>query len=877
MRNWKHSWITLLAVILVLSSGTIQASAQSRQILGTTRVAQATSVNEEKKEDSSNSNKQNTKMKGGTIKAGNLQIKYHTGLEGYSRSGNYVQIIFEVTNQGADFEGKFYAIQNGDSSERSRYEENVMIASKETKIITMNVLAGMGSKSVYFQVYDQDAKDFIFQHKIETEVKAVDGISIGVLSDNCSELNYLSKANIQLIPLQVESIPADSRVLKSLDYLVINNFNSSKLSQEQYKEIKEWVNQGGTLVLGTGENASKTLELFQDDFLVGKLGQNASISTSFSVKPTQVEELINYGVNLDSLNQYDGASKNEIILNKDIVEAVQKEKKEEPEKQDEEQSVPRVDKQVITINLEGASTKLLEGEVPLLYQKEYGMGSILLATFDLSLPNEKWGILGNQIVKQLLSSMNNIKAKEIERYVTNNSMNYMKRDVVSSNTNVKLPKTTTYLWIILLYLIVVGPVAYIICKRKKKNQWLWGIVPIIAIIFTGIVYFSGAGTRVRTVSSSYANLIHLSENASCEEVFFSLTTPFNEDYKVQIDDKYKIGNFVDDYSYYDSQDTGKKNNGDYSIGYSKENDKTEIELNDMMAFSTTYYEANRMLKNNGSVKVDIHKGVDQIMGSVENNSVYDYSHGLIIVDDKIYFIGKLSKGKEVSIESNTASYTWDEIFEDKGMTLLSDKLQADSVAQKRISLLGYLYQYYCDGYTYNQGLFIGCLASDYKSEFAKAISVDSEGIGLAVQSFSYDPSDLESSYIYNIKNYAKVTDTQEIKYDFDGGFDAVTEKKDVGCTFSYVFNSKDTINSLTIDQKVYDLGYDVLDSISAYNYETNQFEPILSDKQKKIEGDSLKKYFNVNNTLLLRFQTSKSSLTDEAKLIPIISATKEEK
>lgn len=876
MRNWKQSCITLLAVIILLSSGSIQVSAQSSQRQSIATVTQATSVNEEKKDDIQNTKKQDTKNDKRTITAGNLQIKYWIGLEGYYRIGNYVELKLEVTNQGEDFEGEFFAIKSGDSIERTRYQESVMVASKETKIISMSILLPDSSPKMYFQVYDDKAKEYLYQDKIEPSIKVIDGISIGVLAENMSELNYMSKTNIQVIPLQVEGVPSDCRVLQSLDYLVINNFSSAKLSDEQYKEIKEWVNLGGTLVIGTGENASKTMELFRDDLLVSELGKETSISTSIGVQASQVEGLMNYWVDLDSLSQYEVSNEKEIIYNKELVDAVEKGKKEEQKELNKGKNIPTVNKKIITLHLEGAAIKLSEGEVPLLYQKEYGKGSILLTTFDLALPNDTWGVLGNQIVKQLLCNMNNQRTADVERYTQNTPLSYMKKELASFNMNIKLPKTTTFLWIILIYLILVGPIAYFICKKMKKNQWLWGIVPMIAIVFTCLVYYSGVGTRIKNVSSAYSNLIYLSDNVSSEEVIFSLTTPFNENYKVQIDDKYKISNFVDDYSYYDTSDV-TNNTSKYAIGYSKEKNNTSIKLNDMRAFSSTYYTAQRTLDSSGNLEITVDKNMGYIMGTVRNSSAYDYSHALVIVEGKVYFLGKLPKGKEVSLNDSTAVYTWEELLDYKGRTLLSDELQADRISENRISLLSYLREYYNIGYTYDQGLFLGYLESDYESEFEKSISVDSQGISLAVQTFPYQTSDIETSFIYDISSYAKAVNSQEVSYDFEGEYNALTKKQDVGCIFSYVFSSKDIVTSLAIDEGVYQLGYEVMDSISAYNYETNQFEPILSKEKKKVQGDILRKYFNVNNTLLLKYQSSRASLMDEAQLLPIISATKEEK
>ena len=52
-----------------------------------------------------------------------------------------------------------------------------------------------------------------------------------------------------------------------LDLIVINNYNMANLNEDHYGSLNNWVNEGGTLIIGTGANESKTITNINKNFL----------------------------------------------------------------------------------------------------------------------------------------------------------------------------------------------------------------------------------------------------------------------------------------------------------------------------------------------------------------------------------------------------------------------------------------------------------------------------------------------------------------------------------------------------------------------------------------------------------------------------------
>lgn len=60
-----------------------------------------------------------------------------------------------------------------------------------------------------------------------------------------------------LVLLDQKALPSDARGLELLDILLINGFSTESLTEDQRTAILQWVERGGTLLLGTGQEAEK--------------------------------------------------------------------------------------------------------------------------------------------------------------------------------------------------------------------------------------------------------------------------------------------------------------------------------------------------------------------------------------------------------------------------------------------------------------------------------------------------------------------------------------------------------------------------------------------------------------------------------------------
>ncbi len=66
------------------------------------------------------------------------------------------------------------------------------------------------------------------------------------------------------VEIAKEDFPDDPRGLSMFDLLIVNGIDCGTLDQAQKEAVADWVSDGGTLILGTGKNGGKTLELLSE-------------------------------------------------------------------------------------------------------------------------------------------------------------------------------------------------------------------------------------------------------------------------------------------------------------------------------------------------------------------------------------------------------------------------------------------------------------------------------------------------------------------------------------------------------------------------------------------------------------------------------------
>ena len=761
---------------------------------------------------------------------GGFVLSVSCGYGKYAKYGRDMGVKATIINHGEDFVGELWVLipKDGSGSQSNLFRKEFSIASGEEKTVELAIPVLFSTGKLNVSIRDEKEKEKA-SLDVRVNVEGDAGVQyVGVLSDNYLDLSYLSDSHTKTFFIEGEDFPENKKELDMLDILVINDFNTGSLNANQYEALKGFVNEGGTLVLGTGATAMKTLEVFKDDFLSGSAGE---------VKTQKV-----------SLGAFD----------------------------------KEIEKEILDITLDNGMVVYKEGEIPLMAKVDTGSGNIQVFTFDLGLSSSEWNTKGKNVLTQIIENLSQTKKLQLNGEGGRNQNFYLLRDCLEMLNTDNAPSVGKYAVALGIYLVLIGPALYLVLKKLDKRHLTWVVIPGLSVIFALTIYFMGSDTRLSKPYAQYITFAHISDGIEREELTFSLTAPYNNAYQVTVPAEYDITLPVMDYYYGNySYDKGTLEY-DMSIGYGAE--VTTLGIRNHGAFEPAYFSADSMKKAEGSVEsnISLKKGEDGevvYVGSVTNNLGYDLKSVVLVVDSHYFALGTLANGETRQIDGLTA-YVMTNQDDMWNYGILEMIVGGDPWANGRDNEK--LRQYYALEYKLTNDLerkekesYLLGFTEDSSNPVIEATGLKNAGIKVVTASVEverkisdnqvYIPS-LDSRYVLLNGGYDEVyryihSETLELEVHFAEG-EEIT---------SIIYPLKGNSEN---DTKAAHNGEGYYGTIDAFNYETGRYEQIF-ESGKPATLEDVTPYLSEENTMRLFFHIDENKRNYYSILVPLLAATKE--
>jgi len=441
-------------------------------------------------------------------------------------------------------------------------------------------------------------------------MNGADALSMGILSDSYQSLTYLDMGGESVyyggieFPIHLMELNQDN-LMSSLDvlsFLVIDNYNTSVLTDEALESIAQWVMDGGMLIVGTGERAEDTLSGL-DFFEIECVRVNEPGESVYSE---------DYGAGLEQLS---------------------------------------------LAELKDRTGRYYTEPENLIMVSSWGDGAVEFVPYALSDLGQPDRIVENweSYVWELLQNANNYV-----RILSNNQYNDAADYIINrifrsignggSHLNFSVLKL-----IVILYVIFVGPILYLILRAINKRDWYWAAVPVSVIVGILLVYFAGRGFEVvntRVYSVTVENLG--GHSGGTNRTYLHCYDADYKEWGLKLTDRYDyagpmLSNY---YSYY----SGSANDS-YHYHIRQEGDQVFFGMNPEGSFEDGYFLAGTAQKmETGSITSDLKtSGKWGIAGTVTNTTSRDFKYFAVIFDDMLFVYDNLPAGETRTLEE--AVYT----------------------------------------------------------------------------------------------------------------------------------------------------------------------------------------------------------------------------
>lgn len=208
----------------------------------------------------------------GTLAAAGLTMEASMGYEGAITYVRRMPVTIHLQNDGADVEGRVVVDVNRNESEFDRYEMPVSVASGASVQVTVPVVLTQRQKQYTVQFLRGEevlASQTITPGTVIRPASLIVGtlgrddalgnsLTISQTSDPLLRGEYWTAVN-----LTGETFPADAESLRFFDVLAVDGVDLATLSREQQNALDAWLRGGGVVLVGGGAGAAEAFPFFQ--------------------------------------------------------------------------------------------------------------------------------------------------------------------------------------------------------------------------------------------------------------------------------------------------------------------------------------------------------------------------------------------------------------------------------------------------------------------------------------------------------------------------------------------------------------------------------------------------------------------------------------
>lgn len=385
-----------------------------------------------------------------------LTVVVQAGFDGAYRTGEWFPVVVEIANSGPDAQVTLewsFPGQRGDPI----FERRVDLPRGAQKRVTLDVFSRSFARNGLLQV--QNEGTLLLERAVPLEALDADRFVIGTLSNDpalLASLNSLSGptgVGVSVRPLRADGLPEHAAALRAVNMIFLHD-RPTPLTPQQTALLKSWVQLGGQLVVSGGANAAQNSSGLEDILPVEPGGtiSTGSLDVFASAALPMPAEALNVAIN-------------------------------------EVQARP------------GAANP--QG-FPLILAWNVGEGQVLFAPFDIAALR---GWSGESNLWRQVLRFEQPFVPGLDARVTQFSLLQRVYDL----PELRLPAPATLFAFLLIYLLVIGPMNFLILNRLRRLEWAWVSIPATVLIFSAGLYLVGFGLRGNQPQISQIAIVQATE------------------------------------------------------------------------------------------------------------------------------------------------------------------------------------------------------------------------------------------------------------------------------------------------------------------------------------------------------------------------------
>lgn len=373
-----------------------------------------------------------------------IELSARVGFDGYYKSQNWIPVYITLSNRGAPIEGRLQlVIEDAFGGEEILRSSRVSLPTQSNKRLIQYVRLDDLSKPITVALVDDSESTIELTESNRLQWLGQDDLLFGVVTSEPGNLDILEdmidgQNEARVAYLEIVDLPEQSAAWNAFDVMIFHDVDSGRLTSGQLNALEDWVSVGGQLLITGGANWRRT---------------TAAVDQFLPVKITGVVSV----PDLPSLMSFSG--------------------------------IPFRDPGPYLVSesqLNSGETLLQDSDTLLMAKTNLGRGNVFFLALDPNLPPladwEGSEVVWHQVVAQMPG---------MPEWGTGVKNGYAAFAALSALPSLLLPSAFNLFLFVLVYILVIGPINYLILKRIERREIAWMTIPVLVILFTGIAIVAG--------------------------------------------------------------------------------------------------------------------------------------------------------------------------------------------------------------------------------------------------------------------------------------------------------------------------------------------------------------------------------------------------
>lgn len=419
----------------------------------------------------------------------NIQISLEAAYGGRYRPNHWTPLLLTLSNDGPDIRGELRVrADNTSGLNATNYSTPLDLPRQSRKQVFLYVSLQRFAQNIVVELADEDG---LVIAQVEGQVLPATDADIlsAVVSDSPSgsvDLNGIETGigESHQVNWSVENLPPLPDALLALNVIVFSDVDTGRLSVAQQRALTDWVLAGGHLIVSGGPNYRLTTQALVDLL---------PVTISGTVTADDLTELAIFaGQYADSLAE------------PDVILAV---------------GEPHSGTQVLAT---------VEGH-PALVRRQLGDGLVDYLAADPNLaPFRRWSG-ANSLWETLIMTPHQAPIW------SGGFQNWDQANLVIRQTpGYDLPGALQMSLLLLVYIVVVGPVNYLVLRIIGRRELAWLTIPALVLVFSVLAYFAGFSLRGTQATMNRLSVVQIWPEADRAQVdgLLGLLSPRRSVYQI---------------------------------------------------------------------------------------------------------------------------------------------------------------------------------------------------------------------------------------------------------------------------------------------------------------------------------------------------------